>query len=406
MDIMLIGNGFDLAHGLPTTYTNFLHFLKKIHSHDTSSLQLLPELECLLTNTSTKEDIERIKELCQGNIWFNYFDSVSNMNQNWCDFESEIEFIVNKLELLEKELQVSRTMHLTHNDIVAPINTFLYTTFKTYIFKNTPNCTPNNLKLKIDYTYDIILHNINYGGKLQLVQAYLDKEIDEYKISISFPKFINFVLKQLNDFTKCFEIYLSSFINPLKCKKIGFINDLLMNHNIKIITFNYTSTFLIYNYSINNDCCYIHGIATKDNTDNIVLGIDEKSNNISPLFAPFRKYFQRAAKKCHINFRRWIMEINLQNKHTSLITNKEHGDHHLYIIGHSLTPSDRGILNEIITLEGMKTTVYYYSEANRMNLMQNLAAILGYENFSTLMESNLIEFEEGSFNKTIIQVKP
>ena len=28
MNILVIGNGFDLAHGLPTTYTNFLEFIE------------------------------------------------------------------------------------------------------------------------------------------------------------------------------------------------------------------------------------------------------------------------------------------------------------------------------------------------------------------------------------------
>lgn len=28
MNILLIGNGFDLAHGLPTKYTDFLEFIK------------------------------------------------------------------------------------------------------------------------------------------------------------------------------------------------------------------------------------------------------------------------------------------------------------------------------------------------------------------------------------------
>lgn len=28
MNILVIGNGFDLAHGLPTRYTDFLDFIK------------------------------------------------------------------------------------------------------------------------------------------------------------------------------------------------------------------------------------------------------------------------------------------------------------------------------------------------------------------------------------------
>lgn len=41
MNILLIGNGFDLAHNLPTTYNHFLSFCQKarrIYTLDTSSV--------------------------------------------------------------------------------------------------------------------------------------------------------------------------------------------------------------------------------------------------------------------------------------------------------------------------------------------------------------------------------
>ena len=33
MDILIIGNGFDLAHKLPTTYIDFLHFFHHIKAN-------------------------------------------------------------------------------------------------------------------------------------------------------------------------------------------------------------------------------------------------------------------------------------------------------------------------------------------------------------------------------------
>lgn len=30
MDILVLGNGFDLAHGLPTGYINFLEFCERV----------------------------------------------------------------------------------------------------------------------------------------------------------------------------------------------------------------------------------------------------------------------------------------------------------------------------------------------------------------------------------------
>lgn len=34
MNILVIGNGFDLAHGLPTKYTDFLKFVESYKSSD------------------------------------------------------------------------------------------------------------------------------------------------------------------------------------------------------------------------------------------------------------------------------------------------------------------------------------------------------------------------------------
>lgn len=83
-----------------------------------------------------------------------------------------------------------------------------------------------------------------------------------------------------------------------------------------------------------------------------------------------------------------------------------HLEHNLYIIGHSLTLSDRFILNELITLKNMTTTIYYHSDDNRINLMKNLAAILGYQKFSELIENDFVKFEKGSFNRKIKEINP
>ena len=43
MNILVIGNGFDLAHGLPTSYKEFLKFV--LESEDMSDLYLAEELK-------------------------------------------------------------------------------------------------------------------------------------------------------------------------------------------------------------------------------------------------------------------------------------------------------------------------------------------------------------------------
>lgn len=61
MNMLVLGNGFDLAHNLPTRYTNFLEYVIKQRD--------LGEVEHT-----------RIYELIQKNIWIDYFVRLYQMN--------------------------------------------------------------------------------------------------------------------------------------------------------------------------------------------------------------------------------------------------------------------------------------------------------------------------------------
>ena len=61
MNILVLGNGFDLAHNLPTRYTNFLEYV--IEQRD------LGEVEHT-----------RIYDLVRKNIWIDYFVRLYQMN--------------------------------------------------------------------------------------------------------------------------------------------------------------------------------------------------------------------------------------------------------------------------------------------------------------------------------------
>lgn len=46
MNILIVGNGFDLAHGLPTKYADFLKFIDFFYKHkaqESSGLELIAE---------------------------------------------------------------------------------------------------------------------------------------------------------------------------------------------------------------------------------------------------------------------------------------------------------------------------------------------------------------------------
>ena len=112
MNILLIGNGFDLAHGLPTKYTDFLEFVKMIKIikeknifnsgfdisvagcnvkneklHQNIRLTILKKAN----NNKLEVDSKELIDCISHNIWIEYFlQCDSFLKQNWIDFESEI----------------------------------------------------------------------------------------------------------------------------------------------------------------------------------------------------------------------------------------------------------------------------------------------------------------------------
>lgn len=411
MNIVLIGNGFDLAHELPTTYTDFLTFLKRINIPPVKPADFNERLEQLVTDPANLDVIKQMQELFSHNVWHGYFREKLIANENWCDFETEIAYAVEQLEsvkkILEKYRQVSLSFIKKQPDLVDI--TFLKAAIISYCHYTSYNRDPiifdsnNNLQ----YKYNLYYISLKLSKAIQSFN--FEQEIvlngNDNTVTIPFEDLIEFILNELQAFTKCLELYLSKFVNKLSCPKIVFINDLLDKKDNNLLTFNYTSTPSNYNFPIIGDnVCFIHGYACWNEKDNLVLGIDENSEIIDPIFTPFRKYFQRASKECNKNFRKWINDIKSRFRADSLYYNPK-SEHNLYIIGHSLTLSDRFILNELITLQNMTTTIYYHSEDNRINLMKNLAAILGYQKFSALVENNFINFEKGSFDQKIQEIK-
>ena len=116
MNILVIGNGFDLAHGLPTTYQEFLDFsyIFKIYNEEPNKkqFQFAPKYEKFKTYIlglyEKSEENEEIKKLCEDliglikdNKWIEYFRKV-NDKETWIDFESEISKVIQALDRARK----------------------------------------------------------------------------------------------------------------------------------------------------------------------------------------------------------------------------------------------------------------------------------------------------------------
>lgn len=163
MDILLIGNGFDLAHELPTTYKAFLDFLEKVHPLNYSTLPS-PHFDSFIRDPSNITTLNSIRELCFknniNNIWYDYFRPKTTDNQNWCDFEKEIEYLVRQLEIVKEIVDKYRTLGFTNDNFPHSLVNiyFLEKAITNYCQTNSSLAYPKNIQIE-----NTLLHyNDNY----------------------------------------------------------------------------------------------------------------------------------------------------------------------------------------------------------------------------------------------------
>ena len=378
MKILVIGNGFDLAHELPTKYPDFLEFCKRVFPiyENTEgrgvnlyqqeylfdwdfNKEIKEKLESAYSSrrkNTTKENVTQIETsnskldemytLIKDNIWIEYFFQC-NMYQkeNWIDFESEISKVI---KALNEDVQAFKL----ENNIQRLSNIFL---------------------------------SEKYCNDPQTIFTYKGKQYYSQKLTYKILR--DKLLDDLNRLVRAFEIYLTEYVEKINIRVVSpDIKEIAaITHDVngkksilfsKVISFNYSNIYeqlYLDKYKIsNNDFLdYIHGKADINNkiyTNNMVLGIDEylgkKKRNKQVEFVAFKKFYQRIHKGTGCTYKSWIdtikgefvdyqtelekskAEKNIMNLKAmaNKIKKQYLNKHHLYIFGHSLDVTDKDIL--------------------------------------------------------------
>ena len=352
MNILIIGNGFDLAHKLPTKYTDFLDFLENVRILKEEMPQNLEQLsdkidenlrQYLFNSNSSRLDINskhqnyitEMYELSKDNLWITWFNQERKLNKTlgkyWIDFEAEISKVIQKIESTLLELSPIEECIDNYNELRFELNK--YPIFNLFINK----------------IYDI------------------DKS-DEINMERITEKLHN----DLNKLIRCFEIYLEDFVKNIDISQLSLD---IYNLNVdKILTFNYTNTYQKLYYT-DVDCDHIHGKADINNnieSDNMVLDIDDYLNEDEKFtntnFIEFKKYYQRLIKGTNCDYKKWIDEINQTRSFTK---------HNVYIFGHSLASTDRDVLLDFIENEKTIITIYYNNSNQYSDQICNLVHLIG-----------------------------
>lgn len=369
MNILIIGNGFDLAHGLPTTYKDFLDFITTYDNYvknlevgvdgqrdlETLEGRDYKFLKYIIDMHQNKNSLSlEFQNLISNNCWRNYFDHVDTELErlgkvSWIDFESEISKVIQEFEDIRNTLLQNKGQdNFDFGDYKRQI------LFDFYI-KRQPQ--------SMEDIYDIRQN----------------------------------MIKDLNRLIRALEIYLSDFVNNIEVEqRLPDIIDLKID---KVLCFNYTNTYeRLYgkkNSLVEYD--YIHGKADINhnvNNCNMVLGIDEylteEEQKTNTEFIQFKKFFQRIYKKTGCKFVDWIQEHVLSNKDRIPINKLN-----VYIFGHSLDITDGDILSDFILTEYAKTKVFHYNQDALGKQIANLVKVIG--------QKNLISMVHGSDASIILQ---
>lgn len=352
MNLLVIGNGFDLACGLDARYGDFLKYCRTLLYDD---------------NMNIKEESNNI--LIRGNIWIDYFmqfiltSKLSKKtrfdfsSENWIDFESEISMIIKFLDQSSENLDNKLSEDL---------------------YKNILNKKDANYK-KLECFFELITEKTKFKRLIY----------NDLNFRFTYRQFRVILFDALQRLILQLEIYL---LEQEKKLILDNVPEYIKNINPKnVLSFNYTHTAeKIYGEDVNY--FYIHGECKEGNTvknrkNNMVLGIDEywtdERKNTHTNYAIFKKFVQRIQKNTNVRVTApdknapynqiYTIITSSQNK----IKSNETGEIHIF--GHSLDVTDKDILEQIFKLRVSHIVIYCLDIPTQGEYIANIIKIIGKE---------------------------
>lgn len=347
MNILIVGNGFDLSHYLPTKYDHFMDVMGAIEEKDTggklnnlevnslekwmqvlddmfewkkdeSSLNYQMNFDELFSKTRDPNFIEKTKELyltenieiCAKdvlkiqyrlglNYWYQYFKKHVHEIKTWIDFEQKIQ------SALALVFKVIKKIHLKFEKY-GSIDTTVRNLTKTNSDKEDEKLYLTELEIDQLIKLGLFTVNTNYGevressfgsmadsrkGFISNRWFYV-KEKTEY--GFSSEKYMSYLNTQLDDFIEIFNLYLELIVSQLSPMNSFSFESKNWVYPDKVYSFNYTNTFQRIHDSVDVD--YLHG--SHGQSQNIVLGISElEEESLKKIKAyGFTKYHQKLFK--------------------------------------------------------------------------------------------------------------
>lgn len=381
--IILIGNGFDLAHGMKTSYRQFIddYWDKCIketlklgvnikYENDEIIIESRPMVQ--IPTDSYKEFSKELKKHRKPIFFKNKFFQIISDNshlQNWVDIENEYYYLLkrtfNNISSSPYGVDV-RTLNLDFASVKNKLIEYL---------KNVETNFNENLDSNFLRTKNIIGHKIYHPFKLKDfsesslnqkaeieynlikkdLEALADEQITMDDLNENKRRLIKRIdtKKPLAEIRKLFQS--DSAINYF---------DLIPDQTI-FLNFNYTFTYKIYNnpreFDQFNDNRYssvksIHIHGTTDRLDNnpVIFGFGDELDDDYKSIEKF-------------NYNNYLVNIKSINyletdNYKNLLEYINSGDFQIFIFGHSCGISDRTLLNTIFEHENCASIKLFYHQ--------------------------------------------
>lgn len=352
MNILIVGNGFDLAHGLPTRYSDYVHQI----SEELDFKQYLGE------RYEIDEESYQLFIRVKKSTLFRYIEH--RCEDGWVDFENELRLIVDDTSDFEKHL--SRQSKKADDGLY---NELLFWDSRV-------------VKVKSSF----LQMTLDSNGK----GPWAGNEFNHVEDTI---------IQQIFDFISLFKKYIV-WVNTVELPKkspISLIDEIKIDH---FLSFNYTPTFLKLYSSASalsqKNICYVHGRLDEDSNAPIVMGVgsDFYNADLNEYFLKTFKFYQRYKYCTDLNFLNWFKEIRVE--YSWAPSSQADEEFNVYIYGHSLDPTDKDILLPFFETENANIVVYYFDENSRFSLEKNLLKILGQDTFCKYLiaQNPKIRFEK------------
>jgi hypothetical protein len=404
--ILILGNGFDLAHFLPTKYDHFMHAMRNVEAYTQDTPMTFQELYTdLISNenyffentisfyktedvTLPLEEVKKLQDKLNKNGWFQYFKSyIDSGIETWIDFENEMETVLDAI------------CHMI-SEIEGNIEYFVSTLDKSKSFLSTDLFNIQLIR-KYPFLHDILCkfsiadENDIADGRGLTVNSSFIKYYQNNPLNINESKIFKSLELQLNQFIDIFSNYIE-FIDKLELNLELKIPKVLEDKLETIYSFNYSSTIdRLYKHA---NIRFLHGKAGEQESNKIVLGISDLENKLlkDERAYGFVKYYQKLVNNTDYQFLRpnsLITEIEDRKIRGEGFTISEPIE--IYIWGHSLDSSDSDYIHEIFSFnKGKKASVrviiYFYHHPHIQ--MANLIAILGKDIVESWMKNKWLEF--------------